>query len=241
MINIKKVDENVICLLKQISLPVIFYEEPSFIHFQKKDELSKEEIKEKLLLMPCLLLELSKQFFYYNNIGSDIQTCTILHFYSNEFELIKDIIVQIFDHVSAFPVIIPPCNENVWQIQIQGISFLGLEMVKLLKKQGLLTAELTNLYINANYTNDYREDAFFSISNDSILQDEKCICAFFQQIFENKLIKSIDVSGLSIQQCYENELIRYAVNNKESVYLCVDEIPIVSESDSKFIKTLCWA
>ena len=236
--KIKKIDGDILPIINRISTPeIIFPDEPSFFRWDRKHELSEEEVVKRLQLMPWLLLELLRHVFNYNNFGEDNPFCTTMHFNSKEFESQKDFLPQIFGHAEAFPVRISSQKEEMWQVQVERISPFGLQIVEKMRREELLPPELTRLYIDTECVSDCQNVSFYSVIDDEMTELGYEPSAFVKTLFENIFLKSIDISSMTLRQCTESDLIRYVVSRKKEVYICVDNC---SEYEGMFQKGLCW-
>lgn len=230
--KIKKSDESILNVIKKIAIPILSY--GSHEHWLYKKEVSNDKIMNRLQSMPTLLLKLAEHYFYNRNLGADDSFCSIMFFTSKEFETHLDAVRQIFNKVSACPVQISLREDGMWKIQVQHISCVGQKILEQLRENSLLPPELIQLYMDTQYAVDYMEEALFLITEDDAINDESCPSAFVKSLFENDFFRSIDISGMTLQQCTESELVRYIVSNKEKVYVYVDSC------DEIFGKQLLW-
>lgn len=242
--RLEKIEGDLLPYLKKISLPIKEYEHPQFYRWFQTSLLTDEMIEMQLQSMPFLLWGLATQAFYWINLEENKSFYTMIYESSEAFERQKDSLPLLFRKVLAYPVRSSLTEEPLWQVQMEGISELGCRILKKLKRESRLPPELINLYWKTGFASDWQEKAMFVVTEDHASDVPNKLALYepsplMRFLLQNPFFNSIDLSGMTLRQCIENDLVRYTVHHKKEVYLLTLDYS-EAEHQGPFTKRLFW-
>ena len=108
---------------------------------------------------------------------------------------------------------------KLWQIKINGINDLGVQVIESLPYTDTFTALLHELYIDKNMCSLFDVEGFYNCS----LCEEKLLCTDLEvnNLINNSFQKSIDITRLDISCIAKNDTLCQILSVKADAYICI--------------------
>lgn len=230
--KIQKSTDSLLSIQSKISIPILSVELIS------KDSNTTVNIDVKEILykkneFPWFFVELATQYLYFNLLGKKHPLCRCLYFSDSEFSTIKDYLQACFINLTYSKIETPMTPYKLWQVKVNGISDLGVEVIENLPYTDTFTALLHELYIDKNMCSLSDVEGLYNCC----FSKEKLLCTDFElnNLASNSFQKSIDVTSLDISCIAKNDTLCQILSMKDDAYICIDKFsPYIK------LKTLCW-
>lgn len=228
---------DVISVVKKLNFPVCHPEDISFYRWNEHC-VNEDECIKTLSSSLNILLPLAETVFYSQTLGGDdLGCCHAIYLSLEEFDLKSAYIWALFKEKSAYKIDFKS-KADLWYVQVQGVSDFGKIIFNKMQKQLILPEELLKLYFSQKIALDFKRQAVFEVLKDNSFTpaSESDFC---RSLCREKWIRTIDVTSMTLDTLLSSKLLSSLVNNKEKVYLFINEYKLKSGTKT-YVKFICW-
>lgn len=181
-----------------------------------------------------IYLNLASQHYYYDvlSVDQDKEIWSRMFVLKDNSNTILPAFLKMFQKVQCSIARVNFSNQEVLNIQVCGIKNVGRAVFDALKDTNLFTKEVNNFYHVSENTSEWEEGLYYIRAEEA---DKVAQNAVMDDLVHNSYFRSLDVTPFIRGHSSKENLLKYVLSIKESVYLYVSKVP-----DSISTKTLIW-
>lgn len=204
--------------------PTISITSASPVILRSANKCLAEELREIVENAPAILLSLYEHHFYLQLLGDKDRTNSDMYFDNKDFEKVRDVLPSLFQQAVLSDVYHTNSQRGFCLVTVRGITQLGEAVVKSMQADGRAPKELKKLYCTPFCIDVQSKLGLYALS-EGAAENEYVASPFINAVLEDKSIRGMDISCLSLQQCEQDGLLQFLVSKSATSYLYIDVYP----------------